>query len=125
MSADQGGDDCRPWEQVGAVRRDCEPHRGGTLLPLGRASSLLGAFAFLLPPLIPCAFILGAIVGVAADRDLARMRRGEVDPTGRKVVRQAKRAAERGMIFAALALAAWIIVPFLLVCGLELLVSRH
>jgi hypothetical protein len=28
--------DVRPWEQPGAVRRDCEPHRGPALLLLAR-----------------------------------------------------------------------------------------
>jgi hypothetical protein len=30
--------DPRPWEQPGAVRRDCEPHRGRLLAALGRAA---------------------------------------------------------------------------------------
>ena len=29
-------DDDRPWERPGAVRRDCEPHRGEMLLLLWR-----------------------------------------------------------------------------------------
>jgi hypothetical protein len=37
MTADDHDDDERPWEEPGAVRRDCEPHRSGLLVGLGAA----------------------------------------------------------------------------------------
>lgn len=103
-------DDPRPWEQPGAVRRDCEPHRAPALLLLGRVAASVGglsvALSFVYPalfhallggsgngpdrlPLLPAAFLAALVVllsaGVlwAAERDLARMRTGSMAPAGR------------------------------------------
>ena len=49
-----GWDDAnRPWEQPGAFRRDCEPHRGGLIRGLGLASLLLG-----IPPAVTLTLLL-------------------------------------------------------------------
>jgi len=55
------------------VRRDCEPHRGTLILVLGIVSIVIHALG--LPIGLP-AWIMGR-------RDLAKMDRGEMDPSGR------------------------------------------
>jgi len=72
-------DDDRPeWERPGAVRRDCEPHRGGLVLVLGIIGLCL-SFPHILAvmglPLSLAAWIMGS-------SDLARMKAGEMDPQG-------------------------------------------
>jgi hypothetical protein len=72
----------RPWELAGYVRRDCEPHRGDQLHLFGSISLGLGLLSLcvLLPGLV--ALPLAAVVWVVADRDLARMDAGQLDPRG-------------------------------------------
>jgi hypothetical protein len=103
---DDAGDP-RPWEDPGAVRRDCEPHRGPALrlvgrlgLALGVASAALTGFWFLglaYAPHDPTVTVLGVAAlalavgawgfagGVwwACSRDLALMGAGRMDPAGR------------------------------------------
>jgi hypothetical protein len=116
MSADVPFDDDddlpRPWEEPGAVRRDCAPHRGRPLLFLGRAAFACGlvclvmtvpccftlpgaAFAYRRPlrvsllmtaaSSLPCLFawVLAVAARKLARRDLARMEAGLMDPAGR------------------------------------------
>jgi hypothetical protein len=97
----------RPWEEPGAVRRDCEPHRGPALLLAARAglglaavSAAVNVGAVLLLGVSPrdplaaaagaagltltaTAWAWGAAVWRAAAGDLALMRAGRVDPAGR------------------------------------------
>jgi hypothetical protein len=87
-------EDERPWERPGAVRLDCEPHRGPTLVWLGRLSLwiiasaiLVGAVALL--PVLP----LAIAVLVMASRDRAKMRAGTMDPAGEGPARKAARYA--------------------------------
>jgi hypothetical protein len=42
---DLTGDEPRPWEQLGAVRRDVRPHRGHVLMWLGTATVACGVLA--------------------------------------------------------------------------------
>ena len=82
MTADDGGDDERPWEQPAAVRRDCEPHRGVLLRALGGASVVLVALTMVLvvPGLLAVPFSVSVLV--AARRDLRKMAAGVMDPAG-------------------------------------------
>jgi hypothetical protein len=48
QSDDQAGDEVRPWEQPGAVRRDCSPHRAGLLRALGTAARVCGLLSLCL-----------------------------------------------------------------------------
>jgi hypothetical protein len=50
----------QPWEQPGAARRDCDPHRAHLLLRLGSAAFLL---SLLSPPAVPAApaTVLGSV----------------------------------------------------------------
>ena len=79
-----------PWELPGAVRRDCEPHRGELLRWLSRVTAFLAAAGvlFIVPALF--ALPLGAAVWVMARHDLALMRLGGMDPAGEADTRQAR-----------------------------------
>jgi hypothetical protein len=52
----------RPWEQAGAIRRDCEPHRGEFLSFLGGVSAVCGLVSLCL--VFPA--LLGLPLGLAA-----------------------------------------------------------
>ncbi len=70
--------DGRPGWQRGYLRRDCEPHRAGTVLALGiiglcLSLTCMGGFVGL--PLSVVAWVLG-------QTDLRKMREGEMDPEG-------------------------------------------
>ena len=89
-------DDPQPWEEPGAVRRDCEPHRAHLLLRLGSVGFLLG----LLSPLaVPAVFAvgLGAAVNAMGRRDLARMAAGTMVPSGAADTRVALRWGDVAM----------------------------
>ncbi len=97
------GEDDRPWEQPGAVRLDCEPDRGNTLLWLGRLSlwsiagaALVGAVALL--PVLP----LAISVLVMAGRDRAKMDAGTMDPRGEGPTRRGARYARAALVVFAL-----------------------
>lgn len=64
-------DSGRPWDQP-ALRRDCEPERGGLILTLG----ILSLFLPLLGP------VLGITALVMAIGDMRNMRLGQMDPRG-------------------------------------------
>jgi hypothetical protein len=74
--------DIPPWDEAGAIRRDCEPHRGVLLTQLGSLALALSivsifclsGFLFSLP--------LGLAVWLVARRDLASMEDGQMDPAG-------------------------------------------
>jgi hypothetical protein len=109
--------DPRPWEQPGALRRDVEPHRGAELELLAGAAAVLGVLAIpcaaagryvLFAPLLAgvWAVLAGAFSGWvlwAGGEDLTRMRRGAVDPEGRRKTESAWGLALFGLIAALLA----------------------
>jgi hypothetical protein len=97
--------DDRPWEQPGAFRLDCEPHRGNLLRFLGGLSLLLGVASvggFACVPLAaPMALVasgIGAAVNALACRDLRAMDAGRRDPRRRKQTRDARTRARVGLI---------------------------
>jgi hypothetical protein len=89
--------DPRPWEEPGAVRRDCAPHRANLLAVLGRLSLALG----LLSALFGVPLLVGLPVSLAtvllAGRDLERMAAGAMDPRGREATERARRRGEDGL----------------------------
>jgi hypothetical protein len=94
-----------PWEQPGAVRRDCEPDRGTTLLWLGRVSVGLVVGAFLLGVVaLAAAAPIAVAVLVMASRDRAKMRAGTMDPRGEWLTRKGARYATGTLVLAALVL---------------------
>jgi hypothetical protein len=87
MDSDQQWDaeDPRPWERPGAVRRDRASHRAQLLRGVGVASCVC---AFASPLVVPgvVALLLAKVVRRLADRDLAEMRAGRMDPSGKGLV---------------------------------------
>jgi hypothetical protein len=67
-------------------RRDLAPHRGGAVLTLGIGSLVctLGTLFCLASPLI--GLVLGIVSWVLGQQDLAAIRAGRMDPTGRGTV---------------------------------------
>jgi hypothetical protein len=100
-----GGED-RPWEQPGAVRRDCEPHRGAALLLLGRVSLGCGLLG-LLGVTAPLGLALGCAVMALSEHDRGRMRAGEMDPAGGSLVAHADRYAAWGVVLSLFFGVAW------------------
>ncbi|HJT79012.1 MAG TPA: hypothetical protein VJ739_17585 [Gemmataceae bacterium] len=91
VSCDEPPEDVRPWEELGAVRRDALPHRGEWLYPLARTaaaasfiSALSGAaltgrsigwgFLFFFVFSTVYGLACGGAVFLAARHDLAEMR---------------------------------------------------
>jgi hypothetical protein len=114
-------DESRPWERPGALRRDCEPHRGGMLRGLATAGLILPLAGLLLAPLV--GFVAGVSVGltvwVLAGRDLAKMDAGRMDPDGRRLTQSARRLGLAGVLVSlgALALGGLIVAAFLVLVG--------
>ena len=80
------------------VRRDAEPHRGGTIQGLGIASLVLGV--------IYVFFWIGLPLGIAAlvmaRRDLRKMEEGVMDPNGRKRTRDGRLCAIVGTVLSSI-----------------------
>lgn len=66
------------------TRRDCEPHRGTTILVLGILSLVSLMLAFCLPVVTSLVgVVLGAIAWWMAQADLSKMKLGTMDPDGK------------------------------------------
>src|SRR2546423_1520291 len=89
----------RPREERGAVRRDCEPHRGAFLDLLGLVTLVCGlcSYCLVVPGLggLP----LGVATLLMARRDLGLMKAGLMDPAGRTRTEGAATFAWIGIIF--------------------------
>ena len=72
----------RPWERPGAVRRDCQPHRGLLLMILGHAGLLWAGLGCLYGLSTVVSLPLSITAWVLARRDLAKMDAGEMDARG-------------------------------------------
>jgi hypothetical protein len=83
-SEDEDGEE-RPWQrrEQRRVRRDCEPHRGATVLLLGVVGLGVSMMGWL--------GVLGLPFGIAAwamaQGDLRKIRAGEMDPGGHSLTR--------------------------------------
>jgi hypothetical protein len=98
-------DDVPPWEQPGAVRRDCEPDRGPQLVLLGRLSLWLIAVGLIVGAVVLLATVPIAIVVLTmASRDRAKMRAGTMDPAGEPLARKGVRYATAALVVSVLAL---------------------
>jgi hypothetical protein len=75
----------RPWEgrEQRRVRRDCEPHRGGTVLILGVVGLGLSLMGWPGVAGLP----IGITAWVMAQGDLRKIRAGEMDPGGHSLTR--------------------------------------
>jgi hypothetical protein len=105
QSVPQPDEEERPWEESGAMPRDCEPHRANLLLRLGRASVIFGVLTFLLcfPGLL--GVCLGFTVLVLAQRDLRMMRHGRMDLGGQQNTKKALTLGKIGLYISLIGLA--------------------
>jgi hypothetical protein len=87
------------------VRGDAVPHRGLLLSALGGAALVCGFLSVFLAVPALVALPLGLAVRRMADHDLHEMRRGRMDPAGR---RQALLAQLWGTLGALLGLLGWV-----------------
>jgi len=128
MTASDSDDDDRPWERPGAVRRDCEPHRGPLLLGLAWATVGASAVAFglvvmaVMPPsysglvwlvllaaaggIVTLRPPLAFVARVLARRDIEKMRTGLMDPAGEHAAQLARSVALLGLALGLLVAAA-------------------
>jgi hypothetical protein len=82
-----------------ARRRDAMPHRGSLIDTLGSVCLLAGVLSICLAVLAaPVALGTGIGVLVMARHDMARMRRGEVDPAGRLQTEIGRNKAVAGLV---------------------------
>jgi hypothetical protein len=116
-AAEMGGETClspadnesdganhRPWEQAGATRRDCMPHRSKLVQALSGAALGCSLFWLILP-----LGIVGLTLGITGWRlaacDLNEMRAGRMDPAGWPHTEQAYRWARWAVLLSVLGLA--------------------
>jgi hypothetical protein len=112
--------DVPPWEQPGFFRLDCEPHRAWLLRTLailaavgGPASLIGGGILSVYLDEAPRVFMIGLLllptalgttVVLLARKDLAAMRRGQIDPEGETLTRKAEDLGAAAMLVYALTL---------------------
>lgn len=98
-SADDA-DDVPPWEQPGAFRRDCEPHRAemlGTMATASVVCALSGCFTWGISGIVGVG--LAVAICILARRDLKEMAAGRTDPAGEVATRLARRRSLRAVLF--------------------------
>jgi hypothetical protein len=111
---DRDEDDSIPPVAWRHLRRDLPPHHGFLLNVQGAISLVLALIGLVFPPLLLVTFSLALGVYIQAQRDLARMKAGCMDPSGRDETVRGKAAAELGWLTSFIGLAFWAIVGFLL-----------
>src|SRR5262249_27741560 len=85
--------DSPPWEQPGAVRLECGPHRGSHLGSAGRLGHAMAVLSMALPVLAIPAWVLIIFVLVGARRDMDLMNEGRMDPDGYATTWEGRRSA--------------------------------
>jgi hypothetical protein len=100
-------DEDRPWEKPGAVRKDCEPHRGPFLLLC--SYFCLAAGALTVPSFVTGVIALpaGLLVWAVSRYDLRRMEAGRLDPAGSAPTRSAGDRALAAVFVSVLGLCFW------------------
>jgi hypothetical protein len=100
-------EDLRPWEQPGAVRRDCEPHRASWLWALGTAALGCGIASLVLPLLAPAGLAFGLLAAQGSKADVSQIDAGLMDPAGREDTRRAGIRAFAGTVLSLLFGGVW------------------
>jgi hypothetical protein len=104
-----------PWEQPGAVRRDCEPHRGHLLLTLAFAVFICWFLSLLLIPAV-----LGVILACLGCRlaafDLGMMEKGLLDPNGKEKTERALFMCRKGLFLNLLIVLLWAMLGYISLC---------
>ncbi len=95
------------WGRRYLVRRDCEPHRGPFLALLGTVSLWCGILAVCLAAPAVAGVALGVVAWVLAERDLTRMGRGLLDPSGRTLTERGQDCALLGVLLSLTAVVCW------------------
>jgi hypothetical protein len=103
-------EDDRPWEQPGAFRLDCEPHRGGLIRGLGLWAQVTCVAGLCLPWLLPISLGLGLTAWLLARRDLLEMDAGLRDSAGRTATREGRKGGLDAAAVAVLLAALWALV---------------
>jgi hypothetical protein len=96
-----------PWEEPGAVRRDCEPHRTPWLYLLAWLTLLAAILSLMCPLFVLVALPLLFGLRAAARRDLRLMDAGRMDPAGRQVAEGICGAAYFLLVLPGLGLIIW------------------
>jgi hypothetical protein len=102
--------DDRPWEQPGAFRLDCEPHRGDLIRGLGRCAQVTCVAGLCLPGLLPLPLGLGLAAWLLARRDLREMDASRRDPAGRAATRDGQKRGLDAVWSAAFLVMLWALV---------------
>lgn len=100
--------DVRPWAKPGAVRRDCEPHRGKLIVFAGRLSITMGLTGCCMPLLLLPAWGLLLFALVVSRQDLPLIERGLMDRDGETMTRHGGRAALVGMLVSLISSGIWL-----------------
>jgi hypothetical protein len=108
-------DELEPWERPGAVRRDCEPHRGELLARLADLAIILAVLSVLFCAPIFVALPLAVTVVLLAARDLDRMAAVQLDRRGEHQTRDAMERGYWAVRLCVLTVLLWLVVlPFCL-----------
>ena len=106
-------DDLEPWERPGAMRRDCEPHRGELLARLADLAFILSVCSVFVCMPTFVALPLALTVVLLASRDLDRMAAVQLDRQGEHQTRDAMERAWWAVRLCALTVVLWLVmVPF-------------
>ena len=93
------------WERPGAVRRDCESHRAGLIVPLAVVGLMLSWLHILAVIGIPLCFTVWRM----SKADLQKMHAGQMDPQGMSSTLFGKRWSVIGMVVGSF----WVVVLLL------------
>jgi hypothetical protein len=116
VSADTLDDD-RPWERLGAPRRDCVPHRAGLVFSLGLLALILGVLSFWLLLTAAIVWPLAGAVCAMARQDLREMRAGAMDPAGEDDVSKGRECALYGAALGVVGALMWAMILSMIWAG--------
>lgn len=104
----------QPWERPGCFRLDCEPHRAEVLSGLSIAGLIVSQVSMCLPFLLILGMPFNIAIWFLARHDLAKMKKGLMDPTGQKVTAESKRTAGFAFVISIIWAVSWAMFLFLL-----------
>lgn len=102
-------DELEPWERPGAVRRDCEPHRGELLARLADLAFILSVCSIFVCVPTFVALPLALTVVLLASRDLDRMAAVQLDRQGEHQTRAAMESAWWAVCLCAVTVLLWLV----------------
>ncbi|MBL8793328.1 MAG: hypothetical protein JNM56_05450 [Planctomycetia bacterium] len=114
----ESDNELEPWERPGALRRDCEPHRGELHVRLADCTFILALASIHCFPTIPLALSLALVVSRMASRDLDRMAAVPLDRPGEHLTRKALESAASALKLCAFGIGFWLIIVLIQLVGL-------